>query len=247
MAQNKRISVDTAEGAGLTVYAVVRREADGWLLNDGDGGFAQAPADPFVALAEDAVIRGRYETDEGRSLWDDGLYTIVAYLQTGGAPAPAADVLIGSGAMVVLGDAEVTLQRLDAAVSSRVTVADLAGAITSGVLQRLVTVTDGSAQYVVRGDARTLVLQAGSGWDFTDRTVWFMAKADARADNATAIVNRQCTVTDAAGGVAEITLTPEETSVVGSYAAEFESTRTDGSEPQTVLRFELKITQDVRQ
>ena len=67
MANAKKIILDWSETA-KTVYAIVRREADGYRLNDADGAFASVPADPYISLAEDSVIKGRYEvSDQGRS------------------------------------------------------------------------------------------------------------------------------------------------------------------------------------
>jgi hypothetical protein len=123
----------------------------------------------------------------------------------------------------------------------------LAGALSAGVLQEQVTVLDNTPMKIVRGDVKTLVLTA-EGWDLTGKKVCFIAKADPLADNSTAIVNRECTVTDAAAGVAEIILTAAETAAVGKYYAEFEQRDNDGSSnPKTIRQLDLIITQDVRQ
>ncbi|MDP2689427.1 MAG: hypothetical protein Q8P48_04875 [Deltaproteobacteria bacterium] len=103
----KKIIIDWSE-TGKTVYAMVRREADGYRLDDGDGTFGAAPADPYLSLAEDATIKGRYEASEGRTVWTGGRYTIAVYKQAGGSPAPASDTIIGTGEMKVESDAEVT-------------------------------------------------------------------------------------------------------------------------------------------
>jgi hypothetical protein len=57
MPNTKKISMGWSE-TGKTVYAIIRREADSFRLNDADGAFATAPADPYLSLAEDAVIKG---------------------------------------------------------------------------------------------------------------------------------------------------------------------------------------------
>ncbi|MCE5212107.1 MAG: hypothetical protein LLG40_11180 [Deltaproteobacteria bacterium] len=92
---------------GLTLYCIIRRDADGYLLNDADGAFASGPADPYISLAEDAVIKGMYELSESRAAWDDGNYSIVVYRQTGASPAPASDIVIGSGSIEIRSDLEV--------------------------------------------------------------------------------------------------------------------------------------------
>lgn len=115
MANAKKIISDYS-ATGSTVYAVIRREADEYLLNDADGAFAAAPADPYISLTENATIKGRYEKSEARAAWNDGQYTVAVYLQSGGSPSPVADTIIGSGSMYIVSDTEVVL---DAAVSTR--------------------------------------------------------------------------------------------------------------------------------
>jgi len=84
-------------GTGKTVYAIVRRDSDSFLMNDADGEFVVAPsADPFLALTEDATIKGFYEASESRTVWTDSQYLFFFYEQTGGSPAPASDKLIGT-------------------------------------------------------------------------------------------------------------------------------------------------------
>ena len=106
MADIKRITLDWNE-TGITVYYIARREIDDFRMDDSDGDFASAPADPYQELTEDAVIKGRYEADESRVAWDDGRYTFTFYKQTGGSPAPASDTVIGTGEMHVRNDFEV--------------------------------------------------------------------------------------------------------------------------------------------
>ena len=108
MANNKIITHLWSE-TGKTVYCVIRREADGHLLNDADGAFANAPADPYVAMAEDGTLKGLYEKTEARTAWNNGKYTVIVYKQAGGSPAPASDTVIGSGQMDIVDDSEVLL------------------------------------------------------------------------------------------------------------------------------------------
>ena len=106
MPNTKKITHPWGE-TGLTLYCVIRREADGYLLNDADGSFANAPADPYVAMTEDGTLKGLYEKSEARAAWNDGVYTVMVYSQAGGSPAPASDTVIGSGEIYIDTDTEV--------------------------------------------------------------------------------------------------------------------------------------------
>lgn len=106
MANVKRLTLDYSATA-LTVYAIIRREVDSYRLNDADGAFASAPADPYLSLTEDSVIKGRYEKNESRQVWNNGEYMVVFYQQAGGSPAPVSDTIIGSGVLWIIADAEV--------------------------------------------------------------------------------------------------------------------------------------------
>ena len=121
MPNAKKIISDWSETA-KTVYCIIRREADGYLLDDADGTFGAAPADPYLSLAEDATIKGRYEASEARTAWNDGRYTIAVYKQAGGSPAPASDTVIGTGEIDIVSDAEIYP---DVLPSSRPTLADI--------------------------------------------------------------------------------------------------------------------------
>ena len=105
MANAKKISLFHSSTAA-TVYCIVRRASDGYLLNDADGAFAAAPADPYLALAEDATIKGLYEVSESRTAWAAGKYEVFVYAQAGGSPAPASDTMIGAGEMQIDADTE---------------------------------------------------------------------------------------------------------------------------------------------
>jgi len=79
---------------GATIYCIIEREVDGFLLNDADGTFAAAPADYYVSLTEHSTIKGKYSISENRQTWNDGYYTAWIYNQGGGSPAPSTDTLI---------------------------------------------------------------------------------------------------------------------------------------------------------
>lgn len=111
MANIKRIFLDWDE-TGITVYYISRREIDNYRMDDADGDFASAPADPYQELTEDVVIKGRYESDESRVAWDNGVYTFIFYAQAGGSPVPVNDRVIGTGEMVIENDLEVYISAL---------------------------------------------------------------------------------------------------------------------------------------
>ena len=108
MAENKRITLDW-DATGLTVYCIIRRETDDFRMDDSDGSFAASPVDPYVSLTEDAVIKGRYELDESRTVWGDDRYSVAIYNQAGGSPTPASDTIIGTGELAIKDDLEVFL------------------------------------------------------------------------------------------------------------------------------------------
>ena len=103
---------------GATVYAIVKRLADGFLLNDATGSFAAAPADPYVSLTEDGTLKGLYALAESRAAWANGLHRIAFYKQVGGAPAPATDAPpLSVLDVAVLGDAVFDPYQLAAGVA----------------------------------------------------------------------------------------------------------------------------------
>ena len=105
MANTKKIIVDYSE-SGVDIYAIIRRETDGYLLDDTDGDFAETPATSSIELTESTNIPGRYELEENREEWDDGEYTAAIYLQTGASPDPASDIIVASWSTSILDDAQ---------------------------------------------------------------------------------------------------------------------------------------------
>ena len=130
MANIKRIIIDWSE-TGITTYSIIRRETDNYRINDADGSFASHPADPYLSLAEDSVIKGRYEVNESRQIWNDGLYTIIIYHQIGGSPNPASDVIIGSGEIYIISDEEILIPEQILSLNN-ISVADIIAGITDG-------------------------------------------------------------------------------------------------------------------
>ena len=106
MANIKKLTLDWSQ-TGVTIYCIIRREVDEYLLDDSDGNFVYGPADPYLSMAEDAIIKGRYEVEESRQAWDNGLYNIICYKQSGGSPSPSSDTIVGSEEMYIVGDLEV--------------------------------------------------------------------------------------------------------------------------------------------
>ncbi len=228
---------------GLILWAEVTREADEYQLNDADGSFASAPADPYIGLAEHATIKGRYPFSDNRSAWDDGYYTISVHEQIGASPSRTDDALI---------IADIFYIQSDQIISELGGIIALPGNIignlnTAGVLQSLIP-TQGDPIRIMRGDAARLSFSFGSQWDCSGgKKIYFCAKQNKADNNSTAIVNRACIITDAANAAGYIDLTATETAAVGGYHYEFERRDSDESNPRTIQQGQLIIQQDVRQ
>lgn len=117
---DKKISVPHNETA-ITVYCIIKRNVDGYLLNDADGTFGSSPADPYVSFTEHSVIKGLYEVTENRAVWNNGRYFIVAYKQIGGSPVPTNDTVIAAGDYIIKNDSEVYVDDL---ISKRLKLGD---------------------------------------------------------------------------------------------------------------------------
>ena len=115
-------------------------------------------------------------------------------------------------------------------------------------MQRRVVAKDSGVIETIRGDSWPIPFTLGPAENWTGKKVYFCAKAARSAENSTAIVNREVTVTDAVNRVGTITLTPAENAVVGSYYCEVEvRDDSDADFVRTDYRGVLKIVQDVRQ
>jgi hypothetical protein len=105
---SKKIIVSSETGD--TVYCMIKRESNGWLLDDTDGGFRTTPADPYLFFVEDSVIKGRFNFSENRLVWVKGLYSVTAYKQNGASPSPINDTILGIRSMYVKNNAEVIVE-----------------------------------------------------------------------------------------------------------------------------------------
>ena len=174
---------------GKTIYAIIKKESDGYLLNDADGTFASAPADPYLALTEHGTIKGLYEASESRTAWADSRYTVMAYEQAGGSPAPSTDTKVASGEMKVENDVEVeeiTLPEIEgsnvlakeATVQSILTIVTLLKKyvrnkkeiVTTAGVKSLVIYDDNGTTEIVRK-----TLKDPSGADISDLAVGMLA------------------------------------------------------------------------
>ena len=93
-----------ASASGQTCYVITRRCSDSFLVDNGTGQFALAPATPCIPLVEDAIIKGLYERLENRAVWVNAEVTNFYYMQTGATPIPAADVIIATEDWAINGD-----------------------------------------------------------------------------------------------------------------------------------------------
>ena len=103
MANYKKITAVYSTGA--TVYCIVERDVDGYFLTALKTSFADSIAYP--AMTEDANIKGLYVLNTNDAAWDNGVYTIAAYVLTGSVAAPASDIMVGCGTMQIEDDLEV--------------------------------------------------------------------------------------------------------------------------------------------
>ena len=140
---------------GSTIYAMIRREVDEYLLNDADGGFASGPSDPYISLAENATLKGLYEVSENRAVWSDGSYLVVVYAQAGDSPSPVADAVVEAKLLSVRSDVILELSDvgtlLDRLTSARAGYLDELATLPSDVdtlLDRLTAIRAANLDYI---------------------------------------------------------------------------------------------------
>jgi hypothetical protein len=119
---------------------------------------------------------------------------------------------------------------------------------SAGVMQSLVTVKDGEPLETVQSNVKQTDFVFGAAWAKPGSKVFFTAKADVNTDDTEAIINRECTITDAATMTGYITPTALEAAVNGNYYAEFNRYDADGvSNRVTIWQGKWDVTPKVRQ
>lgn len=261
MANVKKISQPWNE-TGKTVYAIIRREADGYRLDDADGAFAAAPADPYLTLTEDTVIKGIYENSESRTAWNNGRYSIIAYKQAEGSPAPASDTVIGAGDMYIVSDTEivldasVSLTALDNIAEHDATQALVDEKVSGNTFLNVISAINGSLQVDPVADGgiitvyrkTSIAITFNLGKPMIGRKLFFAVRKDV-ADAAYTIPNGGTTpkeitsTTDLNTGAGYIGLTPTELDIAaGLYTyAEIQSVSNAGGDPVPEQIFQLKV------
>jgi len=103
MAENKNIRFDYYE-KGLSLYCIVRKEINQYILDVTDGIFKSSPINPYFTMTENAVVKGLYEFNENRTFWDYGNYHCTVFQKLGASPAPATDDKVGEGDIFIAND-----------------------------------------------------------------------------------------------------------------------------------------------
>jgi len=139
---------------GLTVYCIIRKDSNSYLLNNADGTFASAPADPYISLTEDATIKGLYELSESRTAWADDDYTVVVYKQVGGSPNLSADTAIGKGKIEIISDTEVVNVSVEKVAGTAQTAGDVTAVakLIEDILRNKMTVTNATGAVTLYAD-----------------------------------------------------------------------------------------------
>ena len=106
MANDKNITLLVAD-RNLTVYCMVRRNADNYFLDNTDGEFRAVSVDPYIYLTENSTVSGFYELAESRAAWEDGEYDVFIYSRLGATPNLSSDDIIGGGTMEMFEDLEI--------------------------------------------------------------------------------------------------------------------------------------------
>jgi hypothetical protein len=92
---------------GGTLYCVIRRTSDGYIMESTSGSFKNNPADKFNIMTENSVIPGMYYFSEESTVWNDDEYQILIYVQIAASPNLANDSIDSVGYMQVVDDEEV--------------------------------------------------------------------------------------------------------------------------------------------
>ena len=103
MALNKNIQFDYFD-KNLSLYLIISFERDQYLLDNTDGVFRLSPADPYIIMTENSIVKGLYELNENRTLWEDGNYHCSVFQKKGTSPDPTIDDKIGEGDIFITND-----------------------------------------------------------------------------------------------------------------------------------------------
>lgn len=114
MANYKTIYVSAS--TGQTVYAIVKRRIDDYFLATDKASFISnvednlpgSPTNIAPAMAEDPIRKGIYVLNTNAIEWDNGLYDIAAYIQSGATANPEDDTCLGGNIMRIYDDSEVS-------------------------------------------------------------------------------------------------------------------------------------------
>ncbi len=246
MANIKRIIASYKTSASLDVTII--DDITGQILDDTDGIFRaeDLAADKRIALAEhlvangfDSDIKGLFELSESRSAWPDGNKTLLFRVV-------GSDNVLASPQMRTVGDLEVSITALESTLATGVTVNPVQ--ISTGVIQKKVTVVTGETIQVTRGDyleAGDIAFNFGSDWDCTGKEVWFCVKKTATGAK---LIDVECTVTDNANAVGQNPDIDIEAAALaaGEYLYEYERVLPDGTRPRTPKRGKFVVDQDIR-
>ena len=247
MANKKRIF--TVWEINKTIYAIVERELDNFLLDANDGSFVLTPVNKFNVVVADISQTTYYKLDESRTIWNDGNYNINIYLQVGGTPNLTTDILIDSGVFRITdfldsGEFNRSLTIFGVWNFSNKIVSGLENIITGISTNDNLTLTNTDTFVeIVSKDTPTLIINTGR--DLTGQTVTMIVKRNIDDSDANALVNRPVTIDDITNGVVSITLTNIETGFNGNMFAELVSDNGAGV-ILTLVQFRLNILRRVK-
>lgn len=96
---------------GADVYCRVKIQNpgeadDGYLLDDADGNFANAPADSYITVDEIGSTT-EYVLNESRQIWADRKYSVTFFSKVGGSRDHLVDLVRAEGELIIKDDIEV--------------------------------------------------------------------------------------------------------------------------------------------
>lgn len=123
----KTLSVTSPTGA--SVYALVMRSIDGYILDGLTGFFEKSPSNYGIELTESSTV---YSKTDARSVWIDGIYSIAYYIKVGATPNVATDTLIQVTTCIVQNDTIINTEVVsgDATITHPAVVASSTASVT---------------------------------------------------------------------------------------------------------------------